>query len=218
MLVAETPPKVTLAALVKFEPLRVTDAPPRVLPDGGATAVSDGAGNRYVNPFVRVALCVSGFVTVTSTAPTACAAVVAVIDVASKTTVFAAATPPMVTVAPGTKFVPMIVTLVPPTIVPTFGESVDIVGAVDTYVNPFVRVAPCVSGFVTVTLTTPVPCAPVVAVIDVASTTTTLIAARPPMVTIAPGMNFVPVIVTLVPPSVVAEVGEMLAIVGAVDT
>ena len=80
------------------------------------------------------------------------------------------------------------------------------------------RVALCVSGFVTVTLTGPAACAGTVAVIDVASTTTTLVAGAPPIVTVAADTNLVPVIVTFVPPRVVPEVGAMLAIVGAVDT
>jgi hypothetical protein len=38
------------------------------------------------------------------------------------------------------------------------------------------------------------------------------------MVTVAPDMKFVPVIVTDVPPAVVPEVGEMLVIVGGPET
>ena len=74
------------------------------------------------------------------------------------------------------------------------------------------------SGLVTVTSTAPTACAAVVAAIDVASTTTTFVAGAPPIVTVAPDTNFVPEMVTLVPPNVVPEVGAMLAIVGAVDT
>ena len=57
-------------------------------------------------PFVKLPFCVSGFVTVTVTAPAACAAVVAVMVVLFTTTTFVAAVPPNVTVAPLTKFVP----------------------------------------------------------------------------------------------------------------
>jgi hypothetical protein len=66
---------------------------------------------------------VSGFVTVTVTAPAACAGVVAVIVVLFVTTTFVAAVPPNVTVAPETKFVPVIVTAVPPAAGPLFGAT-----------------------------------------------------------------------------------------------
>ena len=61
------------------------------------------------------------------------------------------------------------------------------------------------------------PTAPagVTAVIEVASTTTTLVAATPPTVTLLAPVKLVPVMVIVVPPAVVPEVGETLAIVGA---
>jgi hypothetical protein len=54
---------------------------------------------------------------------------------------------------------------------------------------------------VTVTVTAPAPPAGVVAVICVPLTTTTLVAAVAPNVTLAPAAKFVPVIVTAVPPA-----------------
>src|SRR5580704_6841085 len=74
----------------------------------------------YVNPFVRLPLCPLT-VTVTVTAPALPAGVVAVIVVLFTTTTFVAAVLPTVTVAPATKFVPVIVTAVPPAVVPLFG-------------------------------------------------------------------------------------------------
>ena len=68
---------------------------------------------------------------------------------------------------------------------------------------------------VTVTLTAPGACVGVVAVIDVASTTTTLVAAEPPKLTVAPTMKLLPVRVTTVPPREVPETGERLPIDGA---
>jgi hypothetical protein len=50
---------------------------------------------------------------------------------------------------------------------------------------------------------------------EVAPTTFTFVAAVPPMVTVAPVRNPVPVIVTAVPPAVVPEVGEIDVMVGA---
>jgi hypothetical protein len=44
------------------------------------------------------------------------------------TTIFPAAAPPNVTVAPATKFVPVIVTGVPPDVDPVFGETLLTVG------------------------------------------------------------------------------------------
>ena len=62
-------------------------------------------------------------VTVTVTAPALPAGVVAVICVPLTTTTFVAAAPPNVTVAPVAKFVPVIVTAVPPAVDPLFGDT-----------------------------------------------------------------------------------------------
>ena len=77
----------------------------------------------------KLPLCVSGFVTTTVTAPAACAGVVAVMVVLFVTTTFVAAVPPNVTDAPVTKFVPVIVTPVPPATGPLFGDTLVTVGA-----------------------------------------------------------------------------------------
>jgi hypothetical protein len=68
-------------------------------------------------------------VTVTVTAPALPAGVVAVILVLLTTTTFVAAALPKVTVAPEAKFVPVIVTAVPPNVVPLFGLTLVTVGA-----------------------------------------------------------------------------------------
>ena len=67
---------------------------------------------------------------------------------------------------------------------------------------------------VTVTVTASAACAGVVAVIVVPFTTTTLVAAVPPNVTVAPAAKFVPVIVTAVPPAVEPLLGATLLTVG----
>lgn len=54
----------------------------------------------------------------------------------------------------------------------------------------------------------------VTAVIEVAETTTTLVAGRPPMVTVAPETKLVPVMVMGVPPTGVPELGLTLDTVG----
>ena len=67
-------------------------------------------------------------VTATATDAAACAGVVAVIWVPLTTTTFVAAVPPNVTVAPAAKFVPVIVTAVPPAVAPLFGDAAVTVG------------------------------------------------------------------------------------------
>jgi hypothetical protein len=80
----------------------------------------------YVNPLVRLPLC-PFTVTVTVTAPLP-AGVVAVIDVLLTTTTLVAAVAPNFTVAPAAKFVPVIVTAVPPAAGPLFGLTLLTVG------------------------------------------------------------------------------------------
>jgi hypothetical protein len=67
---------------------------------------------------------------------------------------------------------------------------------------------------VTVTVTVPALPAGVAAVICVVLTITTLVAAVPPKVTVAPAAKFPPVIVTAVPPPVGPLFGDTLLTVG----
>jgi hypothetical protein len=67
---------------------------------------------------------------------------------------------------------------------------------------------------VTVTVTAPAVPAGVVAVIEVLFTTTMLVAAAAPNVTVAPAAKLVPVIVTAVPPDVAPVFGDTLLTVG----
>jgi hypothetical protein len=94
-----------------------------------------------------------------------------------------------------------------------------VVGGVVTgtvvYVNPFVRVPAWVSGLVTTTSTAPAAWAGVMAVIDVALSTLTPVAASPPKVTVAPVTNPVPVMVTEVPPAGRPAVGATEVTAGA---
>jgi hypothetical protein len=80
-----------------------------------------------VNPVAKLPLCPLT-VTVTVTAPALPAGVVAVIWVALTTTTLVAAAAPNVTVAPVAKFVPVIVTAVPPAVEPLFGDTLVTVG------------------------------------------------------------------------------------------
>jgi hypothetical protein len=164
-----------------------------------------------VNPLAKLPLCPLT-VTVTVTAPAVPAGVVAVIWVALTTTTLVAAVAPNVTVAPVAKFVPVIVTAVPPAIGPLFGDTLVTVGKA-AYVNAEARLA-LWPPTVTVTVTAPALPAGVVAVIDVLLTTTTLVAAVAPNVTVAPVAKFVPVMVTAVPPKVDPLFGDTLVTVG----
>jgi hypothetical protein len=120
---------------------------------------------------------------------------------------------PNCTVAPEAKFVPVIVTGVPPDVGPLLGEIPLTVGAaVATYVNPLVRLPLCLPT-VTVTVTAPALPAGVVAKICVALWTVAL-AALLPNSTVAPGAKFVPRIVTAVPPPTGPVLGDTLLTVG----
>ena len=81
-----------------------------------------------MNPLARFPLCAPGLVTVTVTAPALPAGVVAVLLVLLTTTTLVAAVPPNVTVAPAAKFVPVMVTAVPPATGPLFGDTLLTVG------------------------------------------------------------------------------------------
>ena len=70
-------------------------------------------------------------------------------------------------------------------------------------------------GVVTATSTNPAACAGVVAVIVVAFTTVTPVAAKPAKVTEVAPVKLVPVMVTEVPPTVGPDAGEMPVTVGA---
>jgi hypothetical protein len=67
---------------------------------------------------------------------------------------------------------------------------------------------------VTITLTVPAVPAGIVALIVVELVTLTPVAALPPMVTVAPVTKLVPVMVTLVPPAVGPEGGDIAVTVG----
>ena len=129
------------------------------------------------------------------------------------TTTLVADAPPNVTVAPAAKFVPVMVTLLPPAVDPLFGDALPTVG-ITTYVNALVKLPLSEPRLVTVTVTVPALPAGVVAVIEVLLTTTTLVAAVLPNVTVAPAAKFVPVIVTLVPPTVEPVFGDTFVTVG----
>jgi hypothetical protein len=116
------------------------------------------------------------------------------------------------------KPLPEIVTLVPPATGPDVGPIDAIDGGAATGVSnvkplPIRPLWP--SGFVTTTSAAPAPCAGVVAAIEVALWKATPVAATPPIDTLAPLANPVPVIVMATPPAVAPREGETAVTVGA---
>jgi len=150
----------------------------------------------------------------TSTAPAAWAGVLAVIVVELTTEILVADVPPKVTELAPMKFVPVMVTLVTPTVEPEVGAMLTKDGGA-TYVYAPVPVAVPL-GVVMTTSTTPAVWAGVLAVIVVSLTTERLVADVPPKVADVAPIRDVPVIVTLVTPVVRLKVGAMLTKVGGV--
>jgi hypothetical protein len=191
--VAAAPPTVTEAPS-RFVPEITTVVPPVVGPEDGVTVPIVGLATYVKAPaLVPVPPTV---VTDTDFAPAVPAGVRAVrLRPSPATTTFVATAVPTFTVAPE-RFVPVIVMLVPAASGPEEGVTPAIVGAA-TYVKP----PDCVTdppAVVTTTSCAPAMPAGVFAVMPVADATT-LVAATPPTVTVAPE-RFVPVSRMLVPP------------------
>jgi hypothetical protein len=126
-LVAATVPKRTWVAPVSPVPLMVTEVPPVLGPELGEIEVTAGTGAgggvTEVNWSVATgALVPLEVVTVTSCAPAASAGEVAVILVEDDTLKFDAGTVPKRTLVAPVKFVPLMVTDVPPAVGPDVGE------------------------------------------------------------------------------------------------
>src|SRR5262249_45706229 len=136
--VAALVPKVTALAPVNLLPVMYTTVPPAVLPEVGLIAVTEGAvAAEYVYwsaaPVADVPL---GVVTVISTTPAARGGAVARMVVAETTVKLVAAVVPKDTPLAPLKFVPVIVTTVPPPVVPEVGVIAVTVGAAAAvYVN-----------------------------------------------------------------------------------
>ncbi|BBH18908.1 hypothetical protein Back11_02530 [Paenibacillus baekrokdamisoli] len=212
--VAAVAPNVTAVAPDRFVPVNVTLVPPDVGPDDGEMLVIVGAA-MYVNWSAADVVDVPPVVvTLTSTVPALPAGAVAVICVAEFTVKPVAAVAPNVTAVAPDRFVPINVTVVPPDVGPDVGEMLVIVGAAVNVYWSAADVADVPPGVVTRTSTVPEPTG-AVAVICVAEFTVKDVAAVAPNVTAVAPDRFVPINVTVVPPDVGPDVGEMLVIVGA---
>src|ERR1035437_2719713 len=99
---------------------------PSVLPKLGCTAEMLGVGSEgiapYVKPSLRLPTCVP-WVTVTATAPLACAGLVHWISVGEITTMLVVGDKPKLTSAPGVKFCPVTIQVVPPPTIPDTGDT-----------------------------------------------------------------------------------------------
>ena len=210
-LVAGLPPTVTLLAPVKLVPVMVIGVPPLNNPEFGLTLAMVGAAT-YVNVIACDVDPPAVVITIVF-APAAPAGVTAVMEVALTTLTLVAATPPTVTLLAPVKLVPVMVIAVLPEAGPDDGLTLAMVGAA-TYVNVIAcDVDP--PAVVTTMVFAPAVPAGVTAVMEVALTTFTLVAATPPTVTLLAPVKLVPVMVIAVPPRVEPEVGLTLAMVGA---
>ena len=124
---AATPPMVTLVAPKKLVPVIMTEVAPPVEPEFGVKEVT--IGGTAVNVKTSLALAVPpGVITSTVIGPATRAGVIATIRVELKTVNDVALVPPNLTPVAPIKFVPLIVTDVPPEVVPLVGEGVVAVG------------------------------------------------------------------------------------------
>ena len=128
--VAGIPLNVTKVAPVKDVPVIVTVVPPKVLPVNGKMLLITG-GVIKVKDEANMVLGPPPVVTIMPTAPAVVRSrVIQVIVVLFTTLRFVAAKPPNVTEVAPVKFVPVIVTFVPPSVLPDDGEMSVIFGGV----------------------------------------------------------------------------------------
>ncbi len=197
-------------------PVIFTVVPPLVDPEVGVSEemVGVGALKVYVSPVPDVAV-PPGVVSWTLTAPDTPDFVTALTIVGLVTVKLDAVVDPNLTAVAPMNPVPVIVTVVPPLVVPEVGVSEEMVGvgALKVYVSPVpdVAVPPAV---VTLTLTAPATWGLVLAWTVVLVLEMIVAAVVPNLTKVAP-LKFVPVTVTVVPPLVVPEVGVTALIVGS---
>jgi hypothetical protein len=212
---AGVPPTVAVQPEIKLEPLTVSAWPPAVEPLEGATDDTKGGPDaKYVNPAVRVPLCMSGFVTMTFFAPAVPAGVVPLTVAASTYTSPVTRLPPMEAVHPLTKYLPDMVIACPPTVRPDAGVIESTSGGGFTNVNPLNLTANCRSLLTTVTVTEPAPLAGVVTPSDEEFMKNTAVAVMFEKYTLQGFEKLEPFIVMYCPPRVVPEAGEQLLISG----
>ena len=209
-------PNITEVTPEKPVPVMNTVVPPVNGPVDGEIAVTVGAGAPYVNlSAVDVADVPPAVVTVTSTVPIVPAGEVAFIIVALTKVTFADVALPNCTRGVPVNPVPVMVTAVPPKVVPVAGVMLVTVGAAAPYVNiSAAEVTDVPPGVVTVTSMDPAVPAGLVTVIELSLTTVKLRVAVVPKVTAVAAVKPDPVRDTVVPPVVGPDTGEMPVIAG----
>ena len=212
-LVAAVLPKLTAVTLVKPEPVIVTDVPPEVVPADGLTDVMIGAPKVYLDP-AEVVEVPAALVAVMSMVPAACAGDVAVIWVSELIVKLVAAVAPKLIAVTSVKPEPVIVTDVPPAVVPAKGLTDVITGAPKVYFEP-AEVVEVPAAFIAVISIVPAAWAGDVAVIWISELIVKLVAAVAPKLTVVTEVRPEPVMVTDVPPEVVPAVGLTEVIIGA---
>ena len=194
--VAAAEPNLTEVAPVNPLPLTLTTVPPKAGPEFGETLETMVA---YVNLSAALVVDVPAIVvTVMSTVPTDPAGDVAVICDAPLTLYDVAALVPNMTLLAPIKPVPVIVTGVPPEVLPVDGDIAVTVGAYVNWSSGLVGEDPAV--VVTITSTTPVPAGDV-AVIDDALFRVYDVAATVPNFTEVTPVKPLPEMTTEVPPA-----------------
>ena len=150
-------------------------------------------------------------VTIMPTAPALCAGVLQVIVVLFTMLIDVAAIPPNVTKVAPVKFLPVILTLVPPAMPPDDGEILLIIGGVIYVKDENAPLFPY--NDVTIMPTAPVLRTGVIQVIVVLFTTLIFVAAKPSNVTDVAPVKFMPVIVAFVPPAMLPDDGDRKSVV-----
>ena len=194
----------------------LTVVPPPVVPDVGVNDEMVGSDGLkvYLSAVPDVAV-PPAVVTWTFTAPATWGLVLARTTVGDVTVNDVAVVAPNLTAVAPKRFVPVILTVVPPLVVPDAGVSEEIVGnvALNVYLSavPDVAVPPAV---VTWTLTVPATWGLVLARTTVGLVTVKDVAVVAPNLTAVAPKRFAPVILTVVPPLVVPDVGVREEMVG----
>ncbi len=208
-----TVPNRTVVPAVKPVPSTVTTVPPCAGPVSGEKELTvNGVGATKVNAAAAVALVPSRFSTVTLATPAACGGVTAVRTSSLRLSMLSAAMLSNSRTAPLRKFVPVMVTGVPPAIGPLLGTTAMIVGAFGpTNSNCPVAAVRRPSGISTVTFARPAGCGGVTAVRAWSEAMSMDAASVSPKNTSVPSAKPVPRMVTGVPPSTDPLVGVNVA-------
>ena len=212
-LVAAVAPELTAVTVVRLEPVMITDTPPEIVPAVGLTEVMTGTPKVYFEP-AEVVEEPTALTAVMLTVPAACAGDVAVIWVSEFIVKLVAAVLPKLTAVTLVKPEPVMMTDVPPAVVPAVGLTEVMTGMPKVYFEP-AEVVEVPAALAAVISTVPAAWAGDVAVIWVSELIVKLVAAVAPKLTAVTSVKPEPVIITDVPPAVVPAVGLTEVMIGA---